>query len=155
MQKLKGTCAVLEYIASPNIIEINNLPIFAAYSIEKIPGSCIIQLMYQVNSFWKSSLEDVVFNTILNSSEVLLIESNFRGEITGNTLTWKANKLASSQKGILEARLKCKDIKIDHTKIVFKSNNTNLSKLSASFSLNQTTSNSVLRYMAEIMICNN
>ena len=140
---------------SPHIIKINNLPLYAIYNIETIDSDYIIQVKYQVSSNWKSSLDDILFIVVLNSPDPVLVEANSRGELIGNVLQWKSAKLSPAQKGILEARLKSSECKVDHAKLQFKSFNANLSLIAASFSLNEHNSNAVCRFMAEIVISSN
>jgi hypothetical protein len=152
--RMKETTKVIEYIVSPNVIEIKNLPIFAIFSVEKLEASWLVQVKYQVSAHWKNPLEDVSFAVLLTCSECEIMESNSRGELQGNVIHWRVQKLLTSQKGILEARLKSPTCHIDHTKIQFRSNNTILSPVSASLSFNSSTSPAVLKYLSEIVISN-
>lgn len=149
---MKETTKVIEYIVSPNIIEIKNLPIFVVFNCERAENSWIVQIKYQVSVNWKNPLEDVVFLVLLNAAFIELNEINSRGELIGNTLQWKIPKLLNSQKGILEARVKCVICRIDHTKIQFRSNNSLLSPVSATFTFNSVTSGATLKYLSEIVI---
>ena len=155
MKKIKGTCAIIEYIVSPNIIQFNNFPMYAVYNIEQNEAEYIVQLKYQVSTTWKSALDEVVFIIMLDCYDIQLVEANLRGEIVGSALQWKANKLTCSQKGILQARLRATKCSVDHAKILFKSVNTNLSQISATFGICQRISNATSRFMAEIVISNN
>lgn len=154
LNKIGASCALIEYMVSPVIIEFNNFPMYAVYNLEKNGSEYIVQLKYQVSSAWKSTLDEVVFNVFLNSPDMKLLQTNSRGEIIGNSLEWKANKLIAGQKGVLEASLKASDCRIDHAKIQFKSNHTNLSQLSASFSSATQHFFTSSRFMAEIVISN-
>jgi hypothetical protein len=153
--KLKGTCPIIDYIVSPNILDISNFPMFAMYNLEKIHDGYILQIKYQVSSNWKASLEGVCFMVMLNAIDPVLIEANGRGEINSSVLQWKIPKLGASQKGILEARIACSECKVDHTKIQFKSSDANLSHLSAVFTFKETATTATSRFMAEIVISNN
>lgn len=152
--KLKGTSAIIEYMVSPNIIELSNFPIYALYSLDYEDSYWVVQLKYQVSNSWKANLEDVVFIVMVNSSEIKLVEANSRGELIGNSLQWRASRLSNGQKGILEARLDCKECRIDHAKLQLKSTGTNLSQLSANFEINSVTEEALVRFMAEIVISN-
>ena len=154
VNKMKETSKIIEYIVSPNIIEIKNLPIFAVFSVEASESFVILQVKYQVSANWKNPLEDVSFTVFLSSSNHEVLEANSRGELQGNMLHWRLSKLLTSQKGVLEAKLKLSSCHIDHTKIQFQSSNSILSPVSGTLTFNSTTSAAVLKFLSEIVISN-
>ena len=154
ISKMKETSKIIEYIVSPNIIEIKNLPIFAVFSVEPAEHFTILQVKYQVSANWKNPLEDVSFTVFLASSNHELLEANSRGELQGNMLCWRLAKLLTGQKAVLEAKLKTAACHIDHTKIQFRSSNSILSPVSATLTFNSVTSAAVLKFLSEIVISN-
>ncbi|CAG9332497.1 unnamed protein product [Blepharisma stoltei] len=128
--------AIIEYIVAPTTINIKNFPLYTAYNMSQTSEvEHLLQLKYQVNQNWKSSLEDINFTIALTDSQAVLIEANSRGELTTGNLEWKSSKLTTSQKGILEARINSRLVcGIDHIKISFKSRETLLSDIDAVYS---------------------
>mmetsp|Transcript_29001 Transcript_29001/g.28683 ORF Transcript_29001/g.28683 Transcript_29001/m.28683 type:complete len:147 (+) Transcript_29001:735-1175(+) len=86
LKNFEKSSAIIEYIVAPTTINIKNFPLYTAYNMSQTSEfEHLLQLKYQVNQNWKSSLEDINFTIALTDSQAELIEANSRGElITGN-----------------------------------------------------------------------